>query len=507
MILLFLACAQVGDDTAVAAPRTCDAVTVTETAAWETEDLPERSDRSHTPAGVALGDLDGDGWLDAIMAYGGGSVGLRNDGAGNLAIDDAITMDGEPLPDASAVAMADLDGDGDLDAFLGRENEALDLILWNAGDATFTSVPLDASEGAPSTGAFADFDGDGDLDLFEGVTTTDTDGFDVLDGKGSGDGTKLYLQDAGVFVDATANLPQEVLHAWTFQGSPIDFDADGDLDVYMADDFGNWLGPNRLLVNDGHASFTLAEDCGCELTMFGMGAAVGDANGDGWPDVYITDIGGPNLLINAQDGTFYDATLALGADVPVEVALTSWGTSFTDLDQDGYNDLVVTFGQLGNPKIIDSIDDGAGWEDQEDQPEQVLFGGPDGFTRVETGWNDTSRTRAVAVGDLDQDGRPDLVSAGKYALRTSRTDGGCSPGVTVTLAAGGQNPAGIGSRLEVEEGGRVQTQWMLPSTTGSSNATQLFFGVEDEATLTVTWPDGGETVTTVTAGSVIEVER
>lgn len=137
----------------------------------------------------------------------------------------------------------------------------------------------------------------------------------------------------------------------------------------------------------------------------------------------------------------------------------------------------------------------------------MLLGGPDGFTRVETGWNDVSRTRAVAIGDLDQDGRPDLVSAGKYALRTSRTDGGCDPGVTVTLDGGATSPEGIGSRVQVAEGGRVQTQWMLPSTTGSSNATQLFFGVEEAATLTVTWPDGAVTTEDVSPGAVIEVAR
>ncbi|MES2644839.1 MAG: CRTAC1 family protein [Myxococcota bacterium] len=485
-----------GDDSGAAA-TTCDPLTVTLTEEWLEADLPAYEDRRHTPAGVALGDIDGDGWLDALMAFGGGATALRNDGTGRLVLAPEWSSAGAPLPKASAASLVDLDGDGDLDFYLGREDGQEDVVLYNRlrDGGGFVSAPIAGSTSATSTGAFADFDGDGDLDLFLAATTTDTEGLQVIDGEADGDGCMLFLQDdAGIFVDETARLPAHVLNGWTFQGSPIDADGDGDLDVYMANDFGAWLLPNQLLLNDGHANFTVADDCHCDLVMFGMGAAVGDANGDALPDLYVTDLGGPNLLVNDGVGAFYDATLALGADVPFSPTnLTSWGAAFVDLDQDSWNDLAVTFGQLGQPEIIEHLDGGAGWEDGPLQPDVLLLGSAAGFTRVDVGWNDPSRTRAVAVGDLDRDGRPDLVTAGKYFLRQWHTDGGCAPGVRVTVDAGQKNRQGLGSRVQVTLGERVLTQWMLPSTTGSSSAPELYFGLggaAGAARVTVTWPDG-----------------
>jgi len=492
----------VGDDTAAPddsgapAPVVCDPVTLSMTDEWLAEVLPTYRDKSHTPAGVAVGDLDGDGWPDALFAYGGGAIALRNDGAGRLVLAPEWTIDGGQMPDASAVALVDLDGDGDLDAFFGRDTDSSDSILVNDGTGRFTTRQvLPNSGGAPSTGSFADFDGDGDLDLFVATTTTNTVGSEVLDGTASGDGCRLYLQgDDGQFADATANLPQDVLYGWTFQGSPIDADGDGDLDIYMANDFGAWLGPNRLLLNDGGAIFTVAEDCGCELEMFGMGAAVGDINGDALPDLYITDIGGPNLLVNAGDGSFYDATLAMGVAIPIDESLTSWGTTFVDINQDSYNDLAVTYGQLGQSEVVDELESGEDWVDFDEQPDVlVVSDGRGGYTRPDTGWNDPSRSRAVSVGDLNRDGRPDLVTAGKYFLRSWITSGGCEPGLQVTLTGRAGNRTGIGTRITVEWEGHRQTQWMLPSTTGSSNAPELFFGLGGATKadrITVTWPDG-----------------
>ena len=131
-----------------------------------------------------------------------------------------------------------------------------------------------------------------------------------------------------------------------------------------------------------------------------------------------------------------------------------------------------------------------------------------GFAYEDVGWNDPSRTRAVAVGDLDQDGRPDLVTAGKYFLRTWHTDGGCEPGIQVRLDGGGRNHAGIGARVTLEADGRTFTKWMLPSTTGSASATELYFGLPgDSGDLTVTWPDGEETVVRDVPRGPVEITR
>jgi hypothetical protein len=119
------------------------------------------------------------------------------------------------------------------------------------------------------------------------------------------------------------------------------------------------------------------------------------------------------------------------------------------------------------------------------------------FTQPDIGWLDPERPRALAYGDLDRDGKPDILSTGKYYLRHWRTTGGCDNSITVTLEGPPENNDGIGARVElVFQGGRT-VQWMLPSTTGSSSAHELYFGLErynHAERITVQWPWGEEQV-------------
>jgi hypothetical protein len=479
-------------------------------------DLPNIVSHDHTMQGVAIGDLDGDGWLDALMAYGGGSAGFRNDGTGNLLLDPTIDSDGAPLPSAMAVALADLDGDGDLDAYLGRDRGDAGRILYNDGTGHFQSVALPDSAQAASTGAFGDFDGDGDLDLYVGATTTSTDVTGVLDGTITrGDGDRLFIRNAdGTYSnETTQRIPSDSDWGWTFQGSPLDYDGDGDLDIYLAHDMGAYMIPNRMLRNDGTGHFTRDADCDCELIMYGMGAGVGDANGDGLPDIYITDIGGPNLLVNLGDGTFADATLALGADIPpTEENLTSWGNTFLDVNLDSWPDLAVVFGQLGQPEFVEALEGtDPNWTDGTEQTDALLLSDASGqFHRSVDAWPEGKTERSVAVGDLDRDGDPDLITVGKYLFRQWRTDNSCGPAVRVMLHGKGLNPQAFGAKVEVHLAGRSVYQWALPSTTGSSSAPELYFGLGGVSQLdggTVTWPDGSTTdFGPAQSGDVVDVD-
>ncbi len=492
-----------------AEPARCDALDIVEAQAWPEDVLPRLHDVQGTQPGVALGDLDGDGFIDALFAYSGGSLLLRNDGTGALVDDGVLTVDGGAPPWAQAAAFADIDGDGDLDAHLGRWFGAEDLLLWNDGTGAFTSTPLAGSEGTTFSGSFADADADGDLDLYVAAGAMNMDFEAIRDGAQVGDPNLLYLQEDGALVLAEGRLPDGTLHGISFQGAWLDADGDHDLDIYVANDAGPFIEPNHLLLNDGAGSFTLAEDCACDLVMFAMGAAVVDPDGDGSPDLYVTDVGGPNLLVNQRDGTFVDATLARGADIPATPSsMTSWGVVGTDLDGDRRADLVVTFGQSG--KNFDAA--GVTGEDGEAQPDVVLLGNGDGgYTRAEgLSFADPSRTRAVAVGDLDRDGRPDLVTAGKHFFRAWRTEGGCGPGLTITTDAGGADRQGIGARVSVEVAGEVTHQWMLPGAMGASSAPELYFGLggaEVADRVTVRWVDGEETVLTDVPAGPLGVSR
>ena len=184
--------------------------------------------------------------------------------------------------------------------------------------------------------------------------------------------------------------------------------------------------------------------------------------------------------------------------------MTSWGTSFVDVDLDRDLDLVVTFGRSG--ENFEAA--GVPGVDGEEQPDVILLNDGDGtFTRArDIGFDDPERTRAVAVGDLDRDGRPDLVTTGKHFLKVWKNEGGCDTGLTVRVDAGGRNRSGLGTRVEVDVGGRTTTQWMLPGVTGSSNAPELYFGLggwPEADRVAVVWPDGGrDELSSVPAGTL-----
>lgn len=503
--LYLTACQEEPGETGVADPVSCPPAMVTEQQVWTPDDLDALSSTKGL-VGVAVVDITGDDWLDVVMTAQGGTVFLYNDGTGRLTEGEPPVIDVEGgWPGGQAIAAVDLEQDGDWDLYLGRARDS-DLIAWREGDGFRVEVLPDA-EGSAFSGHFADADGDGDLDLMVANGYFDVEAEDVVSGLVTGDENRLYFQEGGRFVDATDRLPADSLDGMTFQAAWVDVESDGDLDLYIANDAGPWIAPNLLLLNDGAGNFTRASDCTCELAMYAMGVAITDIEHDGDPDLYITDVGGPNLLVGDGDGTFYDGTLAAGADIPpTEQSMTSWGTAAVDLDRDSCDDIAVVFGVSGsNADFVSEID--PAWVDGDLQPDVLLKGDCDGgFETADWGFGDPERGRSVAVGDLDRDGRPDLVTAGKPFLRSWRTSGGCDTGLTVRPA---QGTLAIGARLTVTTGVTERTHWMLPWTASSSSAHEWYIGLSGAAQadiLTVRWPDGRTTTRTdVAAGSQIDL--
>lgn len=486
-------------------PAACAVSDIVEVAAWTEAELPSRHPLSKTMQGVGIGDLDGDGWLDALVAWGGGSFVLRNDGAGHLAIDERLGGAAGPLPPAVSVAVADLDGDGDLDALLGMWKTEVQLLI-NDGRGVFevSSVPGTAVDTVSI--ALGDVDGDGDLDAYLSAASSEMVYERIAAGEQIGDTNLLLIQgDDGRFSVAADRLPEGTGHGMTLHSALVDVEGDGDLDLYLGNDAGPYILPNLLLKNDGRGRFSRDTGCGCEIPMLAMGVAAGDADQDGLPDLYVTDVGPPKLLVNQGDGGFADLTAGSGAGIPAsESSMVSWGTAFFDQDGDRNDDLVVTFGRSGQNFHT------SGFEgvDGEHQPDQLLRGlGGGRFERLAApGFQDGSRTRAVGVGDFDRDGRPDLLTTGKYFVRQWRSEGGCPPGATLQLS--GRAP--IGARVQTTVAGVARTQWLLPSTSGSSSAPEVYlgFGGYPEADqVEITTLDGATVqLGRVSAGSVVAVE-
>jgi WD40 repeat protein len=288
--------------------------------------------------GLELGDVDGDGDLDAFVVnrIGSGRVWL-NDGAG--VFDDS----GQRLRNASglAVALGDVDGDGDLDAFVG--SLGANTIWLNEGGAqggapgVFRDSGQRLGSAITADVALRDLDGDGDLDALAG-------GWD--------EAAKVWLNDGGlqggtpgVFVDSGHDLSPASIH---IHGLSLgDVDGDGDLDAFMAIASGH---PNQVWFGDGRGVFRDSEQ---ELTStLGHDVSLGDLDGDGDLDAFMAngnvDGSANTIWVNeggaqgGTPGTFGDSGLRLGLASSVGVALG-------DLDGDGDLDAFVANTTFSEP--------------------------------------------------------------------------------------------------------------------------------------------------------------
>jgi TolB protein len=280
------------------------------------------SGQSLTPQGhgVGVGDLDNDGDLDLFFGcneYNNRNMRSQvylNDGKGRF------QSAGEGLPDlelsGNSAVLADVDVDGDLDAIV-EYYEAPDRVYWNNGQGVFQGY-VDLPVGDDGIMAWGDVNGDACVDLFVKEPGT---GYKVLLNDGAG-----HLKDGWQMPSQT-----EILRGGIALG---DLDGDGDLDAVVANGFQSTAYPTRVLVNDGNGRFS---DSGQALGLTKSAwIGLGDLNGDGSLDMYISNFGLPNeVWLNDGKGQFTDSGLRLGGN-----GLTRIG-ALGDLDNDGDLDAFV----------------------------------------------------------------------------------------------------------------------------------------------------------------------
>jgi hypothetical protein len=521
--LLALACGCAGpvEDSAAPQPFASCPVTLTRVTELGAADFPGGDvldGALATGPGVAIADVDGDGWLDAWVATPvAGTLLLRNDGAGALRPAAVVTADGAPLPSSRTAAALDADRDGLPDLLIS--GAAGDLLVRNLGlDGAAVRVSVEvlpASDGRVTYGfSVADADGDGLPEVFAARFLDDLDPAAVTTGAARGTGSALYEADAdGALAVVPDAIPADHADDATYMGQWIDADDDGRLDLYLSNDFGAWVGGNVLLRNDGGLRFTARADTGAEVVGFTMGASAGDTDGDGRADLYVTDLARQSLLarVDGFDGDgFADVGRARGAVLPYRPeAFASWGSAIVDLDGSGAADVAVTFGRLlleggdlgGYPGL-----EGADWDDAAEQPDALFLNAGDGTfvdAAPDAGFDDPRVGRAVAVGDFDRDGRPDLLTAGIPYVTQWRTDGGCGPGMTVRV------PHGAGARVTaLLPDGRATAADHFPATTFSSSASEVYVplaGASGATRLTLTLPNGETRAwDDVVAGAVLD---
>jgi hypothetical protein len=296
-------------------------------------------------------------------------------------------------------AWGDYDGDGDSDLFAVGIQDPHHLYR-NNGDGTFTDVTVEAGlldlRGGWAS-LFFDYDRDGDPDLF--VTR---------DGWRGPAPNSLYRNNGdGTFTDV-ADRAGVAGHENSFTATLADIDRDGDTDLYVANGVAEAGGaPNTLYQNNGDGTFTdVSEQAGVAHHGRSIGSAFGDYDNDGWPDLFVVNIDGPNALYrNNGDGTFTDQTDAAGIQAPYD----GFVGFFFDYDNDGWLDLFATGWTENQQEVLQSAISGK--PSQERNRLALYHNNRNGtFTDVtyDAGLARTYGAMAAQYGDIDNDGWLDI---------------------------------------------------------------------------------------------------
>ncbi len=439
--------------------------------------------------GQAWADVDRDGDPDLYLTDSTGpNLLYSNDGDGTFSLSPVTGDVALPGAISGGASFADYDNDGWPDLMV--LNRGPNTLLRNLAGAGFEDVTAAAGVGDPGEGESAtwgDYDGDGYLDLYTVNWWWDLDPEHPLRRD------TLYRNEGdGTFTDVTALLDLERTGGPGFAATFVDFDNDGDQDLYVVNDklFGNPLWRNDGPGCGGWCFTDVSVISGADRPAFSMGVATGDYDRDGDFDFYYTSINEMILLQN-QTSQGSPTFVEVSAEAGVTYAAVGWGTVFTDYDNDGWLDLYVS---------IDNPDPANG---------NRLFhnlGGAEGVVAFEdvsdvSGASLPARSFGVATCDYDADGWVDLVVGDIFEeYRLFRNLGEAGAGnhwLSIRLEGGGPvNRDAIGTRVELTlEGGAVLTrQVKSDSSLGSGNDLALHFGLGGATpeSARVVWPDGTE---------------
>lgn len=238
---------------------------------------------------------------------------------------------------AGGAVFDDFDGDDDLDLITSCWDPAVSMSYFeNQGAGQFSertkTSRLDLQLGSLNL-VQADYDNDGDLDLYvlRGAW---------LSSNGRQPNSLLQNQGDGTFIDRTFEAGLGEHHFPSQTAAWGDYDLDGDLDLYVGNENQpNFSAPSQLFRNNGDSTFTdVAEEAGVTNDRYAKGVVWGDADGDRWPDIVVSNLEGENRLYhNNKDGTFSDIAKQAGVTHPI-ASFPAWTWDFNN---DGHLDIFI----------------------------------------------------------------------------------------------------------------------------------------------------------------------
>ncbi len=481
-----------------------------------------------TGCGAALFDYDSDGWLDVFLVNGTTLEGFPKgqEPTGHLyrnrqngSFEDVTARAGLATTGwGQGACAADYDNDGHDDLFVSAYGQ--DRLFRNQGDGTFADVTARAGLARDTTRwgtgcAFLDYDRDGWLDVFV-ANYIDLDlktaprpdsglcrykGIKVACGPPGLPGGKnaLYRNKRdGTFEDVSARAGiLKTPGSYGLGVSTLDFDDDGWTDLYVAND----SNPATLYRNARNGTFTdVAGAAGCAYSQdgkpqAGMGVGVGDFDRNGTMDVFKTNFAGDTSTLYANTGQGFCEDRTFAAGIGVNTRWLGWGTSFVDLDNDGWLDLFLVNGHV-YPEVWQLPTEAAYKQRKVVYRNQGNGRFADVSQALGPPVTDPKAGRGAAFGDVDNDGDVDVVVNNVHDtpdLFRARADP-ASHWVLLALQGTKSNRSAIGARVRLEAGGA--TQWQEVRGGGSymsQNDLRVHFGLAAATRVDrveVRWPNG-----------------
>jgi hypothetical protein len=504
---------------------------------------PQRYSIETMTGGVAVFDYNNDGLLDIFFTNGAEIPSLRKNGPrfsnrlfrnnGDGTFTDVTEKAGlAGIGYSMGVAAGDYDNDGFVDLYVTGFNR--NQLLHNNGDGTFT----DATEKAGVSGilpgrgkpwsvaaGWIDYNNDGLLDLFvvnyldySIATARSCQTDNIVDycspNEYRGTPNILYRNNGdGTFTDVSQ---QSHISQFVGKGMGVsfaDYDGDGFADIFVSND----TFPNFLLHNNGDGTFTdVALTAGVAYnengkTVAGMGTDFRDVDNDGKPDIFQTAMFGDSfpLYRNLGNGQFEDATEKTGLTA-MTIRFTAWGTGVFDFDNDGNKDLFAA----GSAILDNSMEVNHKPYPLPNRLYRNLgnMAFKDVSEQVGASFSVPAAHRGAAFGDLDNDGKIDIVVTvlnGKPQLLMNRSPNH-NHWIILKLVGVADNRDGLGTKVKITTVSGVQYNEATTAVGyNSSSDKRVYFGLGNATVvdrIELAWPTGvRQVLKNVTADQILTI--